>query len=223
MTDYGLLAKQTVSLAEVDAHWLPVLSNAAALLWDALDDINWAGFYLVDPVTVTRAELGAGSGVEPDASLEPDAGSGVEPDAAPGAAPGAEPDAAPGAELDAGSGVESGAAPSAYELRTPELRLGPFQGKVACVRIPFGRGVCGTAAETKTSQLVEDVHQFPGHIACDSASNSEVVVPIVKDNQVVGVLDIDSPSVARFTQEDLAGLEQVVKALESCVNFSDFC
>ena len=197
MTDYGLLAKQIVSLAEVDAHWLPVLSNAAALLWDALDDVNWVGFYLVDPVTVT--------GVEP------------------GAAPGAEPDAAPGAELDAGSGVESGAAPSAYELRTPELRLGPFQGKVACVRIPFGRGVCGTAAETKTSQLVEDVHQFPGHIACDSASNSEVVVPIVKDNQVVGVLDIDSPSVARFTQEDLAGLEQVVKALEGCVNFSDFC
>lgn len=164
MTDYGLLAKQIVSLAEVDAHWLPVLSNAAALLWDALDDINWAGFYLVDPATVT------------------------------------------------GSGP-----------RTPELRLGPFQGKVACVRIPFGRGVCGTAAATKTSQLVEDVHQFPGHIACDSASNSEVVVPIVKDNQVVGVLDIDSPSVARFTQEDLTGLEQVVKALESCANFSDFC
>ena len=181
MIDYGLLAKQIVSLAEVDTHWLPMLSNAAALLWDALDDINWAGFYLVDPVTVT----------------------GVEPDAAPDAAP--------------------GAAPSTHEPCTPELRLGPFQGKVACVRIPFGRGVCGTAAETKTSQLVEDVHQFPGHIACDSSSNSEVVVPIVKDNQVVGVLDIDSPSVARFTQEDLTGLEQVVKALESCANFSDFC
>lgn len=199
MTDYGLLAKQIVSLAEVDTHWLPVLSNVAALLWDALDDINWVGFYLVDPVTVT--------GVEPSASLEPGAGSGVEP----GAGSDLEPGAAPGA------------APSAHEPRTPELRLGSFQGKVACVRIPFGRGVCGTAAETKTSQLVEDVHQFPGHIACDSASNSEVVVPIVKDNQVVGVLDIDSPSVARFTQEDLTGLEQVVKALESCVNFSDFC
>ena len=193
MTDYGLLAKQIVSLAEVDAHWLPVLSNAAALLWDALDDINWVGFYLVDPVTVSGAE--------------PDAGSGAELDAAPEA----EPDVAPGA------------APSDHELRTPELRLGPFQGKVACVRIPFGRGVCGTAAATKTSQLIEDVHQFPGHIACDSASNSEVVVPIFKDGQVVGVLDIDSPSVARFTQEDLAGLEQVVKALESCANFSDFC
>ena len=197
MTDYGLLAKQIVSLAEVDTHWLPVLSNAAALLWDALDDINWAGFYLVDPVTVTGVELDAAPGVELDA------GSGVEPDAAPGA----EPDVAP----------------SDHEPCAPELRLGPFQGKVACVRIPFGRGVCGTAAATKTSQLVEDVHQFPGHIACDSASNSEVVVPIVKDNQVVGVLDIDSPSVARFTQEDLTGLEQVVKALESCANFSDFC
>ena len=193
MTDYGLLAKQIVSLAEVDAHWLPVLSNAAALLWDALDDINWVGFYLVDPVTVSGAE------------------------------PSTEPSAAPGAEPDAALGAEPGEAPSDHELRTPELRLGPFQGKVACVRIPFGRGVCGTAAATKTSQLVEDVHQFPGHIACDSASNSEVVVPIVKDGQVVGVLDIDSPSVARFTQEDLTGLEQVVKALESCANFSDFC
>ena len=179
MTDYGLLAKQIVSLAEVDAHWLPVLSNASALLWDALDDINWAGFYLVDPATVT------------------------------------------GAALDAGS--EPGAGPSAQNPSAPELRLGPFQGKVACVRIPFGRGVCGTAAVTKTSQLVEDVRQFPGHIACDSASNSEVVVPIFKDGQVVGVLDIDSPSVARFTQEDLTGLEQVVKVLESCTNFSDFC
>ena len=185
MTDYGLLAKQIVSLAEVDAHWLPVLSNAAALLWDALDDINWVGFYLVDPATVADE--------------------------------GAEPDAAPG------TGAASDAAPCAHESRTPELRLGPFQGKVACVRIPFGRGVCGTAAATKTSQLVEDVHQFPGHIACDSASNSEVVVPIFKDDQVVGVLDIDSPSVARFTQEDLAGLERVIKALESCTNFSDFC
>lgn len=187
MTDYGLLAKQIVSLAEIDAHWLPVLSNAAALLWDALDDINWVGFYLVDPVTVTGEGPSAGSGLEPDSDLESDA------------------------------------APSSHEPRTPELRLGPFQGKVACVRIPFGRGVCGTAAATKTSQLVEDVHQFPGHIACDSASNSEVVVPIFKGEQVVGVLDIDSPSVARFTQEDLAGLEQVVKALESCANFSDFC
>lgn len=195
MTDYGLLAKQIVSLAEVDAHWLPVLSNAAALLWDALDDINWAGFYLVDPATVSDGDA------DPDAGAE--SGADVEPGAAPSTVP--------------------STALSAHDSRTPELRLGPFQGKVACVRIPFGRGVCGTAAATKTSQLVEDVHQFPGHIACDSASNSEVVVPIFKGKQVVGVLDIDSPSVARFTQEDLVGLEQVVKALESCANFSDFC
>lgn len=187
MTDYGLLAKQIVSLAEVDAHWLPVLSNAAALLWDALDDINWAGFYLVDSATVSCGDA------DPDAGAE------------------------------SGADMEPGAVPSAHDSRTPELRLGPFQGKVACVRISFGRGVCGTAAATKTSQLVEDVHQFPGHIACDSASNSEVVVPIFKGKQIVGVLDIDSPSVARFTQEDLAGLEQAVKALESCANFSDFC
>lgn len=193
MTDYGLLAKQIVSLAEVDTHWLPVLSNAAALLWDALDDINWAGFYLVDPATVSGGDADSDAGAESGAGEEP------------------------------GVGVEPGATPSAHDSRTSELRLGPFQGKVACVRIPFGRGVCGTAAATKTSQLVEDVHQFPGHIACDSASNSEVVVPIFKGKQVVGVLDIDSPSVARFTQEDLAGLEQVVKALEVCANFSDFC
>ena len=203
MTDFGLLAKQIVSLAEVDAHWLPVLSNAAALLWDALDDINWVGFYLVDPATV--------SGAEPDTSLEPGAASDAGSEL--GAAPSASPSAA----------AEPGTTSSAHEPRTPELRLGPFQGKVACVRIPFSRGVCGTAAATKTSQLVEDVHQFPGHIACDSASNSEVVVPIFKDGQVVGVLDIDSPNVARFTQDDLAGLEQVVKTLESCTNFSAFC
>ena len=201
MTDYGLLAKQIVSLAEVDAHWLPVLSNTSALLWDALDDINWVGFYLVDP----------------------DTESGAAPGTAPSATPGVEPSAAPGVEPDAALGAEPDVAPSDHEPCTPELRLGPFQGKVACVRIPFGRGVCGTAVATRTSQLVEDVHQFPGHIACDSASNSEVVVPIFKDGQVVGVLDIDSPSAARFTQEDLAGLEQVVKALESCANFSDFC
>ena len=209
MTDYGLLAKQIVSLAEVDAHWLPVLSNTSALLWDALDDINWVGFYLVDPDT----ESGAAPGTAPSATP------GVEPSAAPGV----EPDAALGAEPDVAPEAEPGAAPSDHEPCTPELRLGPFQGKVACVRIPFGRGVCGTAAATRTSQLIEDVHQFPGHIACDSVSNSEVVVPIFKDGQIVGVLDIDSPSVARFTQEDLAGLERVVKVLESCANFSDFC
>ncbi len=85
-----------------------------------------------------------------------------------------------------------------YVTEGNQLVLGPFQGMPACVRIPFGRGVCGVAAETKTTQLVADVHQFPGHIACDSASNSEIVVPIVKEGAVIGVLDIDSPEKKSF-------------------------
>jgi GAF domain-containing protein len=86
-----------------------------------------------------------------------------------------------------------------------ELVLGPFQGRAACIRIPFGQGVCGTAAATREVQMVEDVHAFPGHIACDSASNSEIVVPLVRDGELIGVLDIDSPKKARFTTEDEAG------------------
>jgi GAF domain-containing protein len=96
-----------------------------------------------------------------------------------------------------------------YLNRNEELVLGPFQGKVACVRIPFSRGVCGAAARTREIQRVEDVHAFPGHIACDSASNSELVVPLVKDNRLIGVLDLDSPKVARFTAEDQAGIERL--------------
>ena len=86
-----------------------------------------------------------------------------------------------------------------------ELVLGPFQGRPACIRIPFGTGVCGVAAETRQVQRVEDVHAFPGHIACDSASNSEIVVPLIRDGELLGVLDIDSPKHARFTEEDEAG------------------
>lgn len=92
-----------------------------------------------------------------------------------------------------------------------ELVLGPFQGKVACVRIPFGKGVCGVAATSKTMQHVDDVHQFSGHIACDAASNSEVVVPIIVDDKVVAVLDIDSPKVARFAKEDAAQLAAIAQ------------
>ena len=88
-----------------------------------------------------------------------------------------------------------------------QLVLGPFQGLPACVRIPFGRGVCGTSAAEQTTQRIEDVHQFPGHIACDAASNSEIVVPLVKDGQTIGVLDIDSPEFNRFDEVDQAGLE----------------
>ncbi|MGG1326208.1 GAF domain-containing protein [Bacillus tropicus] len=100
-----------------------------------------------------------------------------------------------------------------YVIEGNQLVLGPFQGMPACVRIPFGRGVCGVAAETKTTQLVADVHQFPGHIACDSASNSEIVVPIIKDGNVIGVLDIDSPEKNRFDEVDQRYLEKFVETL----------
>ena len=96
-----------------------------------------------------------------------------------------------------------------YLNRNYELVLGPFQGKVACVRIPFSKGVCGAAATTRATQRVEDVHAFPGHIACDSASNSELVVPLVKEGRLIGVLDLDSPTVGRFTEQDQAGVEQL--------------
>ena len=153
--DYELLVRQIEALAQADNHWLPVLSNASACLFEAMDKINWAGFYLVDEST--------------------------------------------------------------RDKKTPELRLGPFQGKVACVRIPFGRGVCGTAAAEDKTQLVSDVHAFPGHIACDAASRSEVVVPLHCGGRVVGVLDIDSPLLDRFFAYDARGLESFVRALENCI------
>ena len=98
-----------------------------------------------------------------------------------------------------------------YLNKGEQLVLGPFQGKVACVRIPFGRGVCGVAASSRQTQRVEDVHAFPGHIACDSASNSELVVPLVKKGRLIGVLDLDSPSVGRFTEVDQAGIEALAE------------
>ena len=150
--DYELLAAQLKEFALTDPAPMPLLSNASALLKDAMGDVNWAGFYL-------RREKADGE--------------------------------------------------------EPELVLGPFQGKTACIRIPWGRGVCGTAAKENRTQLVPDVHAFPGHIACDSASNAEIVVPI-HDNEgiVVGVLDIDSPLKGRFTESDRAGLEAFVRVLE---------
>ena len=106
-----------------------------------------------------------------------------------------------------------------YLLRGETLVVGPFQGKPACIHIPLGRGVCGTAAQEDTLQLVPDVHAFPGHIACDSASRSEIVVPIHQDGRVIGVLDIDSPLPARFTDADAGGLAAFVGILEQCVRF----
>jgi L-methionine (R)-S-oxide reductase len=98
-----------------------------------------------------------------------------------------------------------------YLVRGEELVLGPFQGKVACVRIPFGRGVCGVAAASRQTQRVDDVHAFAGHIACDSASNSELVVPLVKEGRLIGVLDLDSPSLVRFSAQDQAGIERLAE------------
>ena len=151
MTDYSLLGKQLAALAEGEPDFVPVLANAAALLWDTLDRLNWAGFYLMDQ----------------------------------------------------GS-----------------LLLGPIQGKVACVRIPLGKGVCGTAVQENRSLRVPDVHAFPGHIACDSASNSELVIPIRSSGKVVGVLDLDSPEFDRFTSEDQTGLEGFAAVLGEAVDFS---
>lgn len=100
-----------------------------------------------------------------------------------------------------------------YRVIGDELVLGPFQGKAACIRIAMGKGVCGTAAATRETQLVEDVHAFPGHIACDSASASELVVPIVSQGRLIGVLDLDSPSPARFDAGDAAGCEAIARLL----------
>lgn len=147
---YPLLKQQLSSLVE-GCPPVSALSNAAALLWDALPDINWAGFYL---------------------------------------------------------------------LRDDALYLGPFQGKTACTYIPMGRGVCGAAAKARAVQLVRDVHEFPGHIACDSASNSEIVLPLMKaDGTLLGVMDIDSPKLARFTEEDAAGLQKLCDVLTQEVDW----
>ena len=146
--DYELLNSQVRALVEGVPHTVANLANASAAIWQAMEDINWAGFYM----------------------------------------------------------MENG-----------RLVLGPFQGKPACIEIPVGRGVCGTAVAEQRTQLVYDVHQFPGHIACDSASNSEIVVPLFKNGAVWGVLDMDSPTVGRFTREDQAGLEALARILEAII------
>jgi GAF domain-containing protein len=109
--------------------------------------------------------------------------------------------------------------PSKADAEKEELLVGPFQGKVACARIPYGRGVCGTAAAERRTILVEDVHAFPGHIACDSASNAEIVIPLIKDGRVLGVFDIDSPSLNRFSADDRQGLEAMVAAFLAATDF----
>ena len=151
MINYGLLCKQAEMLLEDERDYVPALSNVSALIYDALDRLNWAGFYL----------------------------------------------------MDRGS-----------------LLLGPFQGKVACIRIEVGKGVCGTAVNEDRTIRVPDVHQFPGHIACDSASESEIVIPIHSGGRIVGVLDIDSPFKERFSEGDEEGLKGLVDVIEKYCDFS---
>jgi L-methionine (R)-S-oxide reductase len=141
--DYALLESQLRALLADETDPLANTGNFVALLYNALDDVNWLGIYV---------------------------------------------------------------------LRDADLVLGPFQGKPACVRIPLGRGVCGTAAATLETQRVADVHEFPGHIACDEASRSELVVPLRVDGELLGVLDIDSPSLDRFSSRDQAGVEALCAA-----------
>ena len=148
---YSQLEAQLTALI-ADCPPVSALANAAALIWEALEDINWAGFYI---------------------------------------------------------------------LKDGLLHLGPFQGKVACTAIPLGKGVCGTAAELRQIQRVADVHQFPGHIACDSASNSEIVLPMVKDGILLGVMDIDAPVYNRFDQADADGLAQLCNVLTEQVDWSN--
>ena len=143
--NYEQVIRRLETLTNDIPYEIANLSNASALLWAALPDINWVGF---------------------------------------------------------------------YKMMDGQLVLYPFQGKTACVRIPVGKGVCGTAVAEDATQLVPDVHEFPGHIACDSASNSEIVIPIHAGGEIWGVLDIDSPYLNRFTAEDQVGLERFVQILE---------
>jgi L-methionine (R)-S-oxide reductase len=143
-TMYRDLASALEGLTAGEEDAVANMANAAALIWETLPDLNWAGFY---------RNVGG------------------------------------------------------------ELVVGPFQGRPACIRIKFGEGVCGVAAETRQVQRIEDVHAFPGHIACDAASNSEIVVPIVRDGELLGVLDLDSPKHARFTEEDEAGCVRLAEIL----------
>lgn len=141
---YRQLREAADALTAGEPDGVANMANVAALLWDFLPDLNWAGF---------------------------------------------------------------------YRMIDSELVLGPFMGRPACIRIPLGKGVCGVAAKDAASQLVEDVHAFPGHIACDSDTNSELVVPVVRNEAVIAVIDLDSPQRARFDDEDLRGIEELAKVI----------
>jgi GAF domain-containing protein len=148
---YNLIVKQIASLISGESDLIANLANISAVLFNNLDDVNWAGFYL---------------------------------------------------------------------FKENQLVLGPFQGQAACIRIPMNKGVCGTAAFKKEAVLVDNVHEFTGHIACDAASNSEIVIPIVVAGNLIGVLDIDSPKYARFSQDDLTALVAIVSLIEDNITQS---
>ncbi len=148
---YADLNRDMRALLAGETAFLAAMGNFSALLYERLDGVNWAGFYLL-----TEADT---------------------------------------------------------------LVLGPFQGKIACVRIPVGKGVCGTALAEEKVQRVDDVHAFPGHIACDSASASEIVIPVIKDEKLIGVFDIDSPKPDRFSEKDRAGLEAMLAAFIAATDF----
>ena len=152
--DYADLAEELSGLLAGEPDLIANAANTTALLFDALPQINWVGFYFLRPAAI-QAEGAADTG--------------------------------------------------------EQLVVGPFQGKPACVRIPLGKGVCGTAAATRKTVVVRDVHEFPGHIACDAASQSEIVVPLIKGERLLGVLDIDSPSLGRFDEADRRGLERLAE------------
>jgi GAF domain-containing protein len=149
---YSELAQQVEAIVAGESDFVANMANVSAILYWALDNVNWAGFYLV---------------------------------------------------------------------KEGQLVLGPFHGQPACIRIPIGKGVCGTAVSENCIQLIDDVHQFSGHISCDAASNSEIVLPIRHNNQIIAVLDVDSPIIGRFDLEDKAGLSRIVEILQTTLYNAD--
>ncbi len=143
---YAQLSQQVKAIVAEEQDIIADMANISAILYWALDNVNWVGFYII---------------------------------------------------------------------KNEQLVLGPFHGQPACIRIPIGKGVCGTAVSQNTIQLIDDVHQFAGHIACDAASNSEIVLPIYQNNQIIAVLDIDSPDIGRFDLVDKSGLSQIVDLLQA--------
>ena len=222
-TLYGELAEQLAALIAGESDLIANTANMAALIYHGLPDLNWAGFYFARPRIAALP-----SPASPPPYPPPLAGEGQHGGASPSPFPapqawegqgagegGSQTDRAPPVVPSpaSGGGLGWGWSTVAHCAHERELVLGPFQGRPACVRIPWGKGVCGTAAARGAAIVVPDVHQFPGHIACDAASRSELVVPLVAAGGVVGVLDLDSPVLSRFDEDDRAGCVRLVAIL----------